>query len=229
MNVSDDDSPNLLGALALLVTGRMRAAVAVPAGAGGALAEALVVVKDHPGVTAEWLARVLQLSQPGAAHLVRRLQELGWVERRPGVDARSRALHLTRTGRRAAEQVLQARHQALADALRPLSRRQRAELADIARTLLRPRATDDQALAQLCRLCDRGRCEGCPVYAGYLDHHRPDQDEPRRRRRIVPAPTAAATATRASTNQRRLPAGLGGDGRWRAEAAKAPSASARYA
>jgi hypothetical protein len=69
---------------------------------------------------------------------------------------------------------LQIRQQTLADALRPLSRQQRDDLADIARTLLRAQATDDKALAHLCRLCDRGRCEDCPAYAGYLDCRSPD-------------------------------------------------------
>ncbi|MEV0154032.1 MarR family transcriptional regulator [Micromonospora sp. NPDC050686] len=173
MNLPGDDAANLLGALALHVGERMREAVVAPAGAGGALAEALVVLKDQPGVTAEWLGQVLRLSQPGTAHLVRRLVGLGWVDRRPGADARSRALHLTPAGTRAAGQILHARQQALAQVLRHLSDRQRAHLADIARTVLRAEVDDDKALARLCRLCDRRRCDECPVHAGYLDHSRP--------------------------------------------------------
>jgi DNA-binding MarR family transcriptional regulator len=170
MNLPVDDGPNLLGALALLVSGRIRDAVTGSAGAGGALAEAAVVIKDQPGVTAEWLGRVLGISQPGTAHLVRRLVALGWVERRPGTDGRSRALHLTPAGTVAAEEILAARHRALASLLEPLSAEQRRHLSTIAHAILWPEARDDKCLASLCRLCDRTRCAECPVYAGYLEH-----------------------------------------------------------
>jgi DNA-binding MarR family transcriptional regulator len=148
----------------------MRQAVADRAGAGGALAEAVIVIKDQPGATAEWLGRVLGLSQPGTAHMVNRLVTQGWVERRAGADARSRALHLTRAGRRAATRILDARRRALTDMTAALTAEQRAQLAGIAAAVLRPAARDEQCLAALCRLCDRSRCAECPVYAGYLDH-----------------------------------------------------------
>ncbi|MEV4755897.1 MarR family winged helix-turn-helix transcriptional regulator [Micromonospora sp. NPDC049559] len=173
MNLPADDAANLLGALALAVGERMRAAVTGPAGHGGTLAEAVVVLKDQPGVTAEWLGRVLEISQPGTAHLVRRLLALGWVERRAGADARSRALHLTPDGTAAAARILAARQRALAELLEPLDAEQRDRLAEITRAVLRPRARDERSLARLCRLCDRSRCARCPVHAGYLDH-RPD-------------------------------------------------------
>ncbi|PWR10643.1 transcriptional regulator [Micromonospora acroterricola] len=169
MNLPPDASPNLLGALALLVGSRMRSSVSASVGAGGALAEALVVLKDQPGVTAEWLGQVLGLTQPGVAHLVRRLREQGWVERRPGADARSRALHLTTEGTAAAARILHARQEALTALLAPLTSEQRRHLEDIARTLLHDEVTDDRSLAHLCRLCDRARCPRCPVHAGFCE------------------------------------------------------------
>jgi DNA-binding MarR family transcriptional regulator len=171
MNLPASDGPNLLGALALLVGSRMREAVTGTAGAGGALAEAVIVIKDQPGVTAEWLGQVLGISQPGTAHLVRRLLSMGWVQRRSGADARSRALHLTSDGSAAAGEILAARHRVLTDLLEPLSAGQRAQLVAIAHAILRPEAHDAGRLASLCRLCDRTRCADCPVHAGYLDHH----------------------------------------------------------
>jgi DNA-binding MarR family transcriptional regulator len=170
MDLPADGAANVLGALALFVGERMRHAIRAPAGAGGALADAVIVIKDQPGTTAEWLGRVLQLSQPGTAHMVRRLVTLGWVERRPGADARTRALHLTPPGRRVAVRILTARRRALADLVAPLRAEQRAQLAGIAAAVLRPAAHDERCLASLCRLCDRSRCAECPVYAGYLDH-----------------------------------------------------------
>ncbi|MCG5472447.1 MarR family transcriptional regulator [Micromonospora sp. LAH09] len=169
MNLPEDGSPNLLGALALLVGSRVRASASASVGAGGALAEALIVLKDQPGVTAEWLGQVLGLTQPGVAHLVRRLREQGWVERRPGADARSRALHLTTDGTAAAARVLHERQEALTALLAPLTAEQRHQLADIARVLLHDEVADARSLAHLCRLCDRERCPQCPVHAGYLE------------------------------------------------------------
>ncbi len=168
MNSSVDPSANLLGALALLVSGRMRNAVTGALGAGGAPAEALVAIKDQPGCTAEWLVDVLGLTQPGVAHVVRRLVEAGWVERAPGPDARSRALRLTPPGRAAAERVLAARQAVLAELVDGLSAAERRQLAAVADRLLRPPARTDRDLARLCRLCDRSRCAPCPVHAGYL-------------------------------------------------------------
>ncbi|MDO3704960.1 MarR family transcriptional regulator [Micromonospora sp. C28SCA-DRY-2] len=167
MNLPEDAAPNLLGALALAVNSRMRAAVVDAAGAGGALAEAVVVIKDQPGSTAEWLGQVLGLTQPGAAHLVRRLVDQGWVRRQPGADGRSRALHLTAAGRVAAERILRARQDALADLVGLLTAEQRHQLARIAGNLLRCEAGDRRELARLCRLCDRSRCPTCPVHDGY--------------------------------------------------------------
>lgn len=167
MNLPEDPAANLLGALALVVNSRVRAAVAGPAGSGGALAEAVVVIKDQPGVTAEWLGQVLGLTQPGAAHLVRRLVDQGWVQRRPGADARSRALHLTPAGRRAAGEILRARQQALTELVDRLSPEQRRQFAEIAGGLLRCEPGDRRELARLCRLCDRSRCPACPVHDSY--------------------------------------------------------------
>jgi DNA-binding MarR family transcriptional regulator len=177
-----DEVSNLLGALALFISGEIREAVTGPAGSGGTLAEALIVIKDEPGGTLDTLHRVLGISQPGTAHLVRRLVELGWVAKRPGSDARSVALHLTPAGRRVADRILQARHQALAEIVGLLTARQRDQLAGIARKLLRPQARDRRDLARLCRLCDRSCCAECPVHMGYRDHaERPGYQRRRRR------------------------------------------------
>jgi DNA-binding MarR family transcriptional regulator len=172
MHSRSDEVANLLGALALHVTTRTRDAVTAAAGAGGALAEALVAVKDQPGCTAEWLVGVLRLTQPGVAHLVRRLVDAGWVERRPGADGRSRALHLTPTGTAVAARLLAARSEVLGELVAALTPAEREQLRAVADRLLRPPAASAQQLAQLCRLCDRDQCPRCPVHAGYVDRAR---------------------------------------------------------
>ncbi|MCO1659033.1 winged helix-turn-helix transcriptional regulator [Pseudonocardia sp. S2-4] len=157
----------------------MREAVTGAVGAGGAPAEALIAIKDQPGCTAEWLVGVLKLSQPGVAHVVRRLGEAGWIERRPGPDGRSRGLHLSPAGREVAARVLTAREDVLVDMVEDLSVAERDHLRAVADRLLRPSARTDRDLGRLCRLCDRSRCAPCPVHEGYLTacDERPAGDE----------------------------------------------------
>jgi DNA-binding MarR family transcriptional regulator len=167
MNDSPDEAANLLGAAALLVAGAVRDAVTAAVGAGGALGEALIAIKDQPGRTAEWLGEVLHVSQPGTAHLVRRLTEQGWVVRDSA--GRRRPLRLTPEGERVAASALAARQAVLAGMVGRLSGEQRTQLVSIAGALLGPEARSEQLLAELCRLCDRENCPQCPVYAGWRD------------------------------------------------------------
>jgi DNA-binding MarR family transcriptional regulator len=162
MNDLTRESANLLGAAALLVAGEVREAVAGAVGAGGALGEALIAVKDQPGRTADWLAQVLGISQPGTAHLVRRMTDLGWVTR--DSNGRARPLRLTAKGERVAAAALTARQTVLTTMVNHLTEEQRAQLVTITGALLGPRARSEQALAQLCRLCDRASCPRCPVH-----------------------------------------------------------------
>ncbi|MBV9381159.1 MAG: hypothetical protein JOY82_24455 [Streptosporangiaceae bacterium] len=165
MNYSQTEAANLLGATALLVTGAVRKAVTTTVGAGGALGEALIAIKDQPDRTADWLAEVLHISQPGTAHLVRRLTGLGWVTR----DSRGRArpLRLTPEGERAAAAALAARQAVLEEFVDRLSAEQREQIEAIAWALLSPEARSEEQLAELCRLCDRASCPRCPVHEGY--------------------------------------------------------------
>ncbi|HJP72745.1 MAG TPA: MarR family winged helix-turn-helix transcriptional regulator [Pseudonocardiaceae bacterium] len=165
MNDTRAESANLLGAVALLAGSATHGAVAEAVGAGGVLGEALVAIKDQPDRTADWLAQVLHISQPGSAHLVRKLTEQGWVRRSD--QGRTRPLRLTKAGERAADAALSARAEVLERLVDRLSVKQRAQLIEIAGALLAPEARTEQLLAELCRLCDRGSCPRCPVHEGW--------------------------------------------------------------
>lgn len=167
MNDTGAEAANLLGAVALLAGGAAREAVAAAVGAGGVLGEALIAIKDQPDRTADWLAGVLHVSQPGVAHLVRKLTEQGWVRR--GDQGRTRPLRLTPAGEQVADAALAARAAVLERLVARLSPEQHAQLIDIAGALLAPEARTEQLLAELCRLCDRGACPRCPVHHG-LQH-----------------------------------------------------------
>jgi hypothetical protein len=124
------------------------------------------------------LRQAIGLTPSGAVRLVDRLVEVGYVERRPGPDARAVSLVLTPTGTRAARRVLTARSEALDGLLKRLSAAERTSLAGITEKLLgamtTQRLTDrehghDPSSGWLCRLCDLdacGRDQGtCPAAA----------------------------------------------------------------
>ena len=76
----------------------LRGAVEEGLGFGGAAPAALVHLAAYPGESAEALHRVLGISQPGTAQVVERLVANGLLERRPGRDRRTHALHVTPRG-----------------------------------------------------------------------------------------------------------------------------------
>jgi DNA-binding MarR family transcriptional regulator len=159
---------NLLGALALLVADQMSAAVAAQAGGSGSAAAALSALHTFlDGPTIDRLCQVLGLTPSGAVRLVDRLAEAGLATRGPGVDARSRAVHLTAAGRRAAARVVAARTAVLNRALADLSTNQRRTLHALLGKVMAGLVRDKEGGAWTCRLCDLkacGRDEGrCPT------------------------------------------------------------------
>jgi DNA-binding MarR family transcriptional regulator len=164
--IDDRRLTNLLGATALAVVDRMTADSASIAGHGGAHPAALVHLLAHPGTSVEELAGVLGISQPGAVQAAKRLEADGLVERRRGRDARTLALHLTPSGRRAAKALLAERERAVASLLDPLGPRERAALMPVLERIVAGLADDLPAALGVCRLCDREACCGrseCPL------------------------------------------------------------------
>lgn len=71
------------------------------AGLGGAQVWALSVVRDHPGIGVNDLARALDVKQPTASNLVKALVEQDLVEvRKDGRDGRAVRLHMRPAGTR---------------------------------------------------------------------------------------------------------------------------------
>ena len=149
---------NLLGACALAVAGRL------PPGADDAAVVALA--GWLAGTTVDGLARVLGLTHSGAVRLADRLERDGLVERRPGPDGRTRALHVTPEGAAAAARLQAGRLAALEDVLAPLDAGDRAALTPLLEKLLAGMTPDRAAARRTCRLCEPDLCghpERCPV------------------------------------------------------------------
>jgi DNA-binding transcriptional ArsR family regulator len=88
-----DRTGNLLGALSLAVTDRASVAVGDAAGQSESAAVALSALHhflEDPSV--DLLRRVLGLTPSGAVRLLDRLEDAGYIRRRPGQDGRSVAI-----------------------------------------------------------------------------------------------------------------------------------------
>jgi DNA-binding MarR family transcriptional regulator len=166
MTESYSRAANLLGALALAVSDRLREAAEQPEdGLVASEPAALVTLAHYPGQSILSLARTLGVTHSGAVRLADRMEASGLV-RRTGTDrGRLLALHLTGRGQHAARRVL-GRRQAAAEQLASLlSPAETAALEQLAGRLLAAIATDRASARRLCRLCDEPLCAsaGCPV------------------------------------------------------------------
>jgi MarR family transcriptional regulator, negative regulator of the multidrug operon emrRAB len=156
MFIQDARTANLLGALGLEAVSVMRA------GRGAATA-ALVTIAAHPDRSVEELREPLGLSQPGAARLVQRLVDAGWVQRGGPGGRGGHRLRVTDAGRRVVDDFTARRRAALLDLLEPLSEAEQAQLAAMLERMLAARTEHTTGAKRLCRLCERRVCARCPV------------------------------------------------------------------
>jgi DNA-binding MarR family transcriptional regulator len=155
---------NLLGAHALVVVDRLRAAAAMEL-TSAAVLSALETFAD--GASIDALRRVLGLSHSGGVRVVKRLEREGLLRREADArDRRAVVLHLTPAGRRAARRVLAARRAALEPLLAPLDARDAATLERVLERLLAAATGDGDDANRICRLCEPDVCghpTRCPV------------------------------------------------------------------
>jgi DNA-binding MarR family transcriptional regulator len=177
---SHEHAANVLGALSLVIVDRINAAVEAVTTLGPSAPAALVALHEFlDGGSVSELSSVLGLTHSGTVRLVDRLAAEGLVQRVGAQDARVVSVALTRTGRRAALRIRQAREKSITDTLSALSAREVDALATaldaMLTTVTRARAAERAAQGPgrpqpwLCRLCDFAACgrdEGhCPVNA----------------------------------------------------------------
>jgi DNA-binding MarR family transcriptional regulator len=157
---------NLLGVVALAASDRVASTVSEPAGCRGAHPAALVQISRYPGESIEALRRVVGVTHPAAVQIVDRLVEGGLIERRPGPDRRTVALHVTAAGDAAVTRLLERRAAALGGLLGPLDEDERARLGPLLEKVVAGLADDRPDALVACRLCDRAACtaaRACPL------------------------------------------------------------------
>ena len=168
----DDPSDRLIntfGALSQAVSDRVRRAIAEAFNAGGQTAAALIAIGHEPGMSIGQIRQILRLSHAGAVRVVERLGDQGLVEKSQSPSDR-RVVHVTLTaqGQVQRAELLGLRRAALADLLGKVSVEDRVALERAADAILSSVFGDAQGGWATCRLCDRARCDDCPV-----DRHRP--------------------------------------------------------
>ncbi len=160
-----DRTTNLLGAAALALTDRIGAQLREMLGRSGEAAPAIVVLGYAPGLSVETLRHVLALSHPGAVRLIDRLEDDGFVERRPGADGRAVALHLTAAGAKLRGGLMDRRLDTLEAALEGLGADERLMLGQLLAKVLANLPETDMEKHRTCRLCAVRVCSDCPISA----------------------------------------------------------------
>jgi MarR family transcriptional repressor of emrRAB len=164
-----DAGANRLGALALRLTDRLDAALRKPGDRSLSAATALSALScflDAPSI--DRLSQVLGLSSSATVRLVDGLEEAGLAARAPGDDGRVSVVTLTAAGRRRARRIVATRAAVLADALAPLTPRERATFEHLVDKILIGLVRTPATTGWMCRLCDTGTCGAprgrpCPV------------------------------------------------------------------
>lgn len=162
-------SSNAVGAMAIVLGDRMRAAAEEAAGDAGAIPAALTSLYGWAeGRPIDVLSGGLRVSHSRTVRVVDRLEERGLVARRASPDdARVVLVDLTVAGRRVARRVLAARARALEECLAGLDDEARAQLGALAGLVLERATTGRLSARGICRLCDVHACghdDGrCPV------------------------------------------------------------------
>jgi DNA-binding MarR family transcriptional regulator len=157
---------NLLGALAMEISGRLERHGRRHPNETSSAAAALNVIGFYEGCSNGALSRALGLSHTATVRLVDKLEAANLVVSAPGADKRTVALRLTERGRDRARAAVRERCVRLADAVDLLTPAQRQSLDEVLEVLLRAMVEAAQDADHICRLCDGEACppEQCPVH-----------------------------------------------------------------
>ena len=168
-----DRTTNLLGALSLALSDRIKSGMKEVLDRSGESAAALMVVGYAPGLSVESLRQVLELSHPGTVRLIDRLVKDGLVERRKAEDGRAVALHVTRKGGRLRSKLIGKRLDTLEQALEGLTERERSQLGNLLSKVLTNLPESEMAKHRICRLCSVRVCTECPIPGNSPEFVRP--------------------------------------------------------
>ena len=153
---------NLMGAAAIAIADCIQTAAEETTGHTPSFPAALVIIHRYPLITVDLLGQYLQLSQSGAARFVERLVQQQLVERRRGDDRRFVQLQLTAAGHTLVEAIQQAKVDAIAHLLQPLTQPEQQKLLSLLIKLAENASNTESVEEYICRFCD---AQVCPLSA----------------------------------------------------------------
>ena len=159
---------NWLGTLAVLIQDRVEARWQAELDLSPMSAAALVQIEQESGCAIEPVAGRIGLSHSATVRLIDKLVERDLVAKdRARADARQQSLKLTKSGKRVAAQLHQARNQVTDDLLALVPPAEAAALGGAIAAILHRAVTTKQEGDTVCRVCDENRCrpEICPIRA----------------------------------------------------------------
>lgn len=165
----DERQLNAFGGLVVGVSDVVTRTMTEKTGLDEVTTVALLAVHTRPGQSVGALAQLLGTTHSGGVRIVNRMHHAGLVDRRPGPDGRTAALHATGRGDELSVTALEVRRAALSDLMSNLAPVQVEALTglidDLAPALARTRAEAQR----VCRMCEHAVCRGelCPV-GGHL-------------------------------------------------------------
>lgn len=159
-----------VGALAVAIADRVRVAVEDQLGTGGSAAAVLMMIGVEPHISAEAIARQLNVAQPTVVQALGALQERGLVKKASGAVRRVRELTLTKPGAQMVASMLERRAAILAPLLRGLGDTERTVLTQVIETMLLATIVRPDEKLVICRALQRTRmrsqrmpCRGLPA------------------------------------------------------------------
>jgi DNA-binding MarR family transcriptional regulator len=161
---------NTVGSWTLLVADAMEDASIEATQLPGRSLAALVLLRNRPGSSVDWLSRRLGFTQSGAVRLVDRMVAAGLLRREKQPGRKEVFLHVTAGGQARLRQGLEARARAIQALVEPLSAGEQTQLAALAGKVLAggTRRRDEADVA--CRLCDWEACKpACPLDASVVE------------------------------------------------------------
>jgi DNA-binding MarR family transcriptional regulator len=158
-----NSAANILGALSVAITDRIRTTTQQFLVRAGESAGAIVIIGYVPGISVELLRQVLGLSHPGTVRLIDRLRDDELVERQKAKDGRAVALHLTKRGAQLRSQLMESRLELLENAVNVLTDEEQQLLEALLSKVLKTLPETEMAKHQICRLCLTSACLDCPI------------------------------------------------------------------
>ena len=159
----NDRLVNLLGAFAVAATDEIAHSTLALGHRRDADCAAVNFIGHAPGLSVDEIAAVMALSQPAAVRLVERLERDGLVEKRPGENHKTLALHLTSAGRAFRRRLLSERYARIDALLDALDVREREQFEYLLEKMLARHVRDEMHAGSICRLCDERICTPCPM------------------------------------------------------------------